>query len=255
MIFRYLFSRRWWLTTVLILAGMGLTIRLGIWQVDRYHQNKTISDHLAAMQAAAPIILRGGIQPDGLTGMEYRAVRATGTYDFAHQIAVRNQVWVQSWGNEMGFDLVTPLVFPDGSAVLVERGWIPLKDNTPAEWRKYDVPGPVSVSGIIRLPVMPSMGGQGNPTLAPGQKSLDFWNLIDLSRLQKQMPYAILPIYIQQGAQADTGSLPYPAAMTPELTAADTNAGFASMWFGFTLLLVVGYPLYLLRQSPDIGRH
>jgi cytochrome oxidase assembly protein ShyY1 len=125
MIFRLLFSRRWWLTTVLVLAGMGLTIRLGIWQVDRYHQNKAISDHLAAMQTAAPILLRGGNQPDGLVGMEYRAVRAEGTYDFAHQIAVRNQVWVQSWGNEMGFGLLTPLVFPDGSAVLVERGWFP----------------------------------------------------------------------------------------------------------------------------------
>ena len=54
-----MFSRRWWTTTLLVLVAIGVTIRLGIWQVDRYHQNKTFSDHLAAMQVAEPLLLPG----------------------------------------------------------------------------------------------------------------------------------------------------------------------------------------------------
>ena len=246
-----MFTRRWRVTTFLVLIGIGVTIRLGIWQMDRYHQNKSFTDHLAAMQADLPLRLSGGKQPDGITGMEFRPVQATGTYDFEHQIAVRNQVWQQSWGNEMGYILITPLVLKDGSAVLVDRGWIPLQDNTPVSWRKYDVPGLVTVGGIIRLPAKPEMGGPADPALAPGQTSMDFWNLINLDRLQSQIPYPILPIYIEQGPESGDSGLPYRALAIPDLTPADTNAGFATMWFGFTLLLIFGYPLYLRRQLPD----
>jgi surfeit locus 1 family protein len=244
-----MFSRRWWTTTILVLAGIGLTIRLGIWQVDRYHQNKAFADHLTSMQAATPLMLDSRLQPAGLTGMEYRAIQAMGTFDFAHQIAVRNQIWAQTWGNETGYILVTPLVFSDGSAVLVDRGWIPLKYNTTSSWRQFDVSGPVTVTGIVRLPAVPEMGGEPDPTLAPGQVSMDFWNLINLSRLQEQIPYPILPIYIEQAPVANNADLPFRALADPDLSASDTNSGYAIMWFAFAVLLFFGYPVYLHRTA------
>jgi surfeit locus 1 family protein len=250
-----MFSRRWWTTTILVLVGIGLTIRLGFWQVDRYRQNKAFADHLTAMQTAAPLLLGGGPSPVGLTDMEYRAVQATGTYDFAHQIAVRNQVWVQSWGNETGYILVTPLVFPDGLAVLVDRGWIPLENNTRAAWGQFDVTGPVVVTGIIRLPAVLEMGGEADPTLAPAQVSLDIWNLIDLDRLKKQIPYPLLPVYIQQTPVGDNSGPPFRSLSNPDLTAAGTNVGYATMWFAFTALLIFGYPLYLRNQAAIRGLH
>lgn len=248
---RLMISRRWWTTTLLVLVAIGLTVRLGFWQVGRYHQNKAFADHLAAMQVAAPIVIESRTQQTGLTAMEYRAVQATGTFDFTRQIAIRNQVWEQSWGNETGFKLVTPLVFPDQSAVLVDRGWIPLKDDTPVAWRDFDVPGQVTVTGIIRLPASPGMGGQVDPTLAPGQTKMDFWNFVNLERLQYQLPYTLLPVYIQAGGDSDSSRLPYRSLSSPEETPADTNAGFASMWFGFTALLFFGYPVYLKKHTPD----
>ena len=253
--FRLIFSRRWWITSLLVLFGIGLTIRLGIWQVDRYLGNKAFATHLAAMQSATPILLDGGQPPAGLTGMEYRAVQATGKYDFSHQVAIKNQIWVQSWGNEIGYILVTPLIFPDGSAVLVDRGWIPIKDNTPASWQEFDTPGNVTISGVVRLPAVPEMGGASDPTLAPGQVSLDLWNLIDLRRLQKQMPYPILPVYIQQAPVGDNTVLPFGALPEPDLSEEGINEGYATVWFLFTGLLIFGYPVYLRKQTPDISGH
>jgi surfeit locus 1 family protein len=247
--FQLMFSRRWWWTTLLVLAAMGLTIRLGIWQIDRYHRNKAFADHLTAMQTASTLILSGRAQPAGLTGMEYRPVQAAGTFDFDHQIAVRNQIWVQSWGNDIGYILVTPLVFPDGTAVLVDRGWIPIEDNTPASWRQFDQDGAVTINGIIRLPAIPEMGGEADPPLAPGELSMDYWNLINIPRLQKQVPYTLLPVYVEQAPDpADTG-MPYRALTVPDVSAADTNIGYATMWFAFTALLFGGYPLYLRKQN------
>ncbi len=252
--FRLMFSRRWWITTLLVLLGIGLTIRLGIWQVDRYLKNTAFANHLAAMQSASPLLLGGGSPPAGLTGMEYRAVQATGTFDFSHQIAIKNQIWVQTWGNETGYILLAPLVFPDGKAVLVDRGWIPLKYNTPASWQGFDIPSSATVSGVLRLPAVPEMGGVPDPTLAPGQTALELWNLIDLTRLQKQMPYPILPVYIQQAPVGDNTALPFRALPEPDLSEAGVNEGYATVWFVFTGLLIFGYPVYLSKQTSEPSR-
>jgi len=47
---------------------------------------------------------------DALTGMEYRAVVASGVFDHANQIAIRNQ-YVDG---QYGFHLLTPLILEGG---------------------------------------------------------------------------------------------------------------------------------------------
>ncbi len=247
--FHLMFSRRWWLTTLLVIGGIALTVRMGFWQVGRYYQNKAAADHLLAMRTAAPITLEAGTIPASLTGMEYRAVTAAGVFDFSQQVAVRNQVWMQDWGADTGYILVTPLVLSDGSAVMVDRGWIPRASDMPASWGQYDQPGAVTVSGIVRLAEPPEMGGVPDPTLAPGEERIDIWNQIDLVRLQEQVPYTLLPVYIQQAPDAAYSGLPYRSVSEPDLSAAGTNVGYAGMWFAFSLLLFGGYPLYLRKQK------
>jgi surfeit locus 1 family protein len=247
---RQFFSRRWWWTTLLVLAGTAVLIRLGFWQLDRYAQNRAFNAHLAAMQVAAPVDLSAAAAPADLTGMEYRAIQAKGNFDFAHQVAIRNQIWVQSWGNDSGYALLTPLVLPDGRAVLVERGWIPLEDKSPTSWRQFDQAGQVTVTGVIRLPAAPEMGGGvPDPTLAPGQAGLDFWNLVNISRLQEQMPYPLLPVYIEQSPDASQTGLPYRDSPVPDPADDGSNLGYALVWFSFAALLFIGYPLYLNKQG------
>lgn len=253
---RLMLSRKWWWTTLLVLGGIALTIRLGFWQVARYHENTAIAEHLVAMQGASPITLSGKTSPADLTSMEWRQVRATGTFDYSHQIAIRNQIWVQPWGNDVGYKLVTPLVFPDGSAVLVDRGWIPLADNNPATWSQFDEPGQSPVNGIIRLSTRPEFGGEIVPTLAPGEKVTTFWNLVDINILQKQIPYPLLPVYIQQAPDPAYTGMPYKALSQPDQSVTpSTNVGYAFTWFSFAALLFGGYPLYLRKQDHQNSEH
>ncbi len=252
---RSLFSRRWWWTTLLVLAATAVLIRLGIWQLDRYGQNHAFNTHLTAMQAASSLDLSGSDPPAGLTAMEYRQVTAAGVYDFTHQVAIRNQIWVQTWGNDVGYTLLTPLVLSDGHAVLVERGWIPEQDNSRASWSQFDQAGPVTVTGVIRLPPVPEMGGGvPDPTPAPGQAGLDFWNLINIARLQKQMPYPLLPVYVQQSPDPAQTGLPYRDAPVPDLADDESNLGYALVWFSFAALLFFGYPVYLRRQGDSTAK-
>jgi surfeit locus 1 family protein len=244
-----MFSRRWWWTTLILLAAIAVMVRLGFWQLDRLAQRKSANTHLRSMQAAPVLPLSGDALSQDLTSMEYRAVTATGRYDFEYQVAIRNQVWTQSWGDDPGYALLTPLILENGQGILVERGWIPAEYTTPETWRQFDEAGTISVMGIIRLPTeKPEMGSVKDPTLAPEQTRLDFWNLVNIERLQQQIPYLLLPVYIQQTPKTSQTSLLNRSIPTPDLSDGP-HLGFALMWFFYATLVLFGYPVYLRKQE------
>jgi len=243
-ILRAIFSRQWFLTTVLVLAGGAICVRLGIWQLDRLAQRRAFNAHIEAMWAAEPLTLTG--QPaEDLTPMEYRAVVVSGTYDFENQVVLRNQYYQ----NQYGYHLLTPLLLDDGSALLVDRGWIPADGNdSPADWRQYDQPGPVTIRGQVRLgQAKPDLGGVPDPTLAPGQVKLEFWNIVNLERISQQTPYPLLDIFVQPNVDPADVTPPIPYQPEIELTEGP-HLGYAGQWFTFATILVLGYPFYVRRQ-------
>jgi surfeit locus 1 family protein len=248
--FRLMFSRRWWWTTLIVVVGIAVAIRLGIWQLDRNAQRQAFISHIQAMQAMPVLDLNLRPIPTNLESMEYRQVIATGVYDFDRQVVLRNQVRKRMSGTDPGVALVTPLILNDGQAVLVERGWIPLEYNTPASWRIFDEPGTVKITGIIRLSLEKAEVGSAllDPTLSPGETRLDFWNFINLPRLQAQFPSPLLSVYIQQAPGTDLESLPYRLMEQPDLDPGD-HIGFALQWFFYATLLFFGYPVWVNRQK------
>jgi surfeit locus 1 family protein len=156
-ILRAMFTRRWILTTILVVAGSAVCVRLGIWQLDRLAQRRAFNAQYLEASVSSPIILDSAPRDD-LTKMEYRTISVTGKYDPANQVVLRNQFH----DNQPGYFLLTPLVLSDGTGILVERGWIPAEGNTkPSDWRQYDQPGEVTISGIVRLGQ--AQPGLGNP--------------------------------------------------------------------------------------------
>jgi surfeit locus 1 family protein len=120
-----LFNRRWWKITLLVILAMGVMVRLGIWQLDRLAQRRAFNARVQAQMEASTLHLQGAALTEDLPSMEYRQVQVTGEYDFAHQVALRNQ----AWQGQFGVHLVTPLeISGTQTAVLVDRGWIPYDD-------------------------------------------------------------------------------------------------------------------------------
>jgi surfeit locus 1 family protein len=156
--------------------------------------------------------------------------------------------------NESGYNLLTPLLLDDGSAVLVDRGWIPADGNdSPAAWRKYDQPGRVTVRGQIRLgQAKPDLGGVPDPALVPGQTKLEFWNSVNLERIGQQLPYPILDVYVQP--DVDPADVAPPIPYQPELELSEgPHLGYAAQWFTFASILVFGYPFYLRKQVSKLS--
>ncbi len=238
-----MFQRKWLLATLFVFAGTALCIRLGIWQLDRLQQRHAFNAQYESARAAPALDLNQE-QPDDVKSMEWRAVKVTGEYDFANQIALRNQYN----GNQYGYHLLTPLHF-DGKAVLVDRGWIPADGNSASlDWHKYDETGTVEVSGQIRLgQAKPAFGGVADTLPAPGEK-LEIWNNADIEHIAAQMPYPILPVYIQPAANAADTEPPIPFQPEVEITEGP-HMGYALQWFTFATILFVGYPIYLRKQE------
>ncbi len=234
-----MFSRSWILTTLLVFAGSAVCVRLGVWQLDRLEQRRAFNAQVTSMRAMEPLDLNQSV-PDDIAKMEWRAVTVTGEYDFENQVAMRNQYHE----TEYGYHLITPLKF-SGGAVLVNRGWIPADGNsTPADWRKYDEAGVVTVTGQIRLgQKKPAFGG-----VADAEGKLDVWNNLDVERIAEQSPYPILNVFVQQDEISGDDVPPIPFQPEIELTEG-SHFGYALQWFSFAAVLFFGYPFYLRKQK------
>jgi surfeit locus 1 family protein len=238
-----MFQRKWLLATLLVVAGAALCIRLGIWQLDRLDQRRAFNYQVESMRAM-PVLDLNQVVPDDISKMEWRTVKVQGKYDFANQVALRNQYN----GSEYGYHLLTPLIF-GGEAVLVDRGWIPAEGNaTPQDWQKYNEPGDVNITGQIRLgQTKPRFGGVADAIPQDGTK-LELWNNADIGNIVKQLPYHALPVYIQPNVDENDTTPPIPYQPTVELTEGP-HFGYALQWFTFATILLVGYPFYLRKQE------
>jgi surfeit locus 1 family protein len=240
MIPRKMFSRAWLLTTLLVFLGTATCIRLGIWQLDRLDQRREFNAQVMSMRAAPMLDLNKDLPAD-IASMEWRAVRVTGEYDFENQVALRNRYHETRYG----YHLVTPLLF-DGTAVLVDRGWIPAD----ADWRDFDEPGTVTVTGQIRLGQgKPAFGGVADALPEDGSP-LKVWNNLDVERMSAQFPYPILAVYVQPNAEID--DVTPPIAYLPEIELTEgSHFGYAFQWFTFAAILFMGYPFYLRKQDQN----
>jgi len=241
------FTPKWIFTTLLVLLATAVLMRLGFWQLDRLEQRRAFNEHFISVMALPPLDITAA-PADDLASMEYRVATVTGVYDYENQVALRNRYN----GLVFGYHLITPLILADGSAILVDRGWIPASGNeTPADWRKYDQPGEQTLSGVLRLGEEPEMGGVRDPELAEGQTRLAFWNNLHLARIAHQIPQPLLPVYLQPDPPAENTQPPIvPARPEIEITEG-SHQGYAMQWFTFAAMLFFGYPFFLRKQLTE----
>ena len=246
-----LLTRRWFLTTILVIGGVALCIRLGVWQLDRLAQRRIFNTRVEAQINAAVLDLNQANPSSGLFEMEYRSVSVTGMYDFNQEVILRNQVF----DGQLGYNVFTPMRIDGGDqAILVERGWIPFTEADPATRKKFAEPGRVTVKGRLRRSLdQPELGGVPNPTLAAGETHIDAWNYINLNQIQQQTELALQPVYIQQAPDPAWTRLPYRDLNLPDITEGP-HMGYALQWFAFATILGAGYPFFVRHQLIQVQK-
>lgn len=239
-----MFSRAWFITTLLVLAGTALCIRLGIWQFNRLEQRRVFNTQVVTMRAL-PVLDLNFEQPKDIEKMEWRTIQVVGEYDFANQFALRNQIH----GSEYGFHLIAPLRFDHG-VILIDRGFIPASENaSPADWRQYDAAGAVKIMGQIRVGDDVEIGGNPEAQIV-GQDQIRFWNSIRVEEIAAQLNYPVLPVFIQPDVVEVDSTFPIPYQPEVDITEG-SHFGYALQWFSFAAILFFGYPFYLRNQLAE----
>ncbi|MDR7278770.1 SURF1 family cytochrome oxidase biogenesis protein [Catenuloplanes atrovinosus] len=246
--YRFLFTPRWLGYLALALAAAGVMVLLGNWQLSRYQERSAINDRIDRADSVAPVPLTSTMDaPDraGTPGtapgkdVEWTRVTVTGVYDPANEILARSR----TVAGQVGFEVITPLRLPDGTAVLIDRGWIP-----PAEGDALARPaippaptGTVTVIGKIHL----SESKAGTLDRRDGRLET---RRIGLPTLAPELPYPIYGAYLLLTEQQPAAD---PAFVQIEARHENAwqNGGYAVQWWLFAALTLAGFIWLAHREA------
>ncbi len=245
-----LISHRWWKTTLLVIAAVIVMIRLGLWQLDRLDQRRAFNARVEEQLAQSALeISEENLRAD-LYNMEYREAIVLGEYDHDRQVVLRNQ----DWQGRLGVHLLTPLIVQGSDrAIMVNRGWIPYEDFEAGKLSQFDENGLVEVNGVIRRSqTKPRIGGRADQIPAEGEPPLQAWNWINVGGIAGQLPYELLPVYLQGSPEPSRDQMPYRTQLELDLSEG-SHLGYAFQWFTFALILAIGYPIYVSREEKRLS--
>lgn len=208
------------------LAVAATCVRLGFWQIDRLHQRRARNAVVRAARERPPIELVGSVSADSA---RHRRLHARGAYDFEHE-----EVWrARAYEGVPGVDLITPLRLPDGSAVLVDRGWVPSPDAYHVDQQAYREAASADVVGL----------GMTAPR-ARGD--------VDPAKLKDSLPYPLLPFVMQQlpssTASASLRPPGFPRRWPPPELDDGPHLSYAIQWLSFAVIIVAGSIALYRRQ-------
>ncbi len=248
----FLLKPRWILSHIFVLACVVAFVNLGIWQLHRLDERKAANAEVRAAQAMEPVTL-DALLPAGTAATQddvdagrYRAVVVTGTYRPDQEVLIRNR----TNGGAPGYWVITPLVQSDGTAVAVNRGWVPYSYDPEGSWTDFDPPsGEVTVTGTVQPSQVRDASG-----LVPGPEdaatgTLRTLSRVDVARLAQQIDEPVVPAYVDLRVQspAQPGELPV-LVPDPDLSEGP-HLSYAGQWFLFALMTLIVYPLLLRRVA------
>jgi cytochrome oxidase assembly protein ShyY1 len=236
--YRRLLRPSWLALCLAVLLLCGLFVRLGVWQLHRLHErrdaNAVTSGNLNAAPAPAGDVLAVG--RDVPKVQRWRTIEATGHYDVAHELLVRNR----TFDSMPGYEVLTPLVTADGTAVLVDRGWVPPAATTTT---RPNVPEPPSGEVTVVAYAMPSEHDRAGTIGGPA------WQVprIDVAKIAPLMPYPIYGGYAQLVSQRPPAGNS-PAVLSGPDLGEGPHLGYAVQWFSFAAIGVVGLVIFARLQ-------
>jgi surfeit locus 1 family protein len=229
------FRPRLW-PSLATLAALIVLVSLGSWQVERLRWKEgLIAERVARLATPAETLPAQGNWP----AWDFRRTEVRGT--FRH--ALEQFFGASTHDGQLGHHVLTPLVRPDGSALLIDRGWVPTNRAHPAARREGQVEGPVTITGIARYRG-DDAAGWFTPANRPEQA---MWFSYDLPALEQALGLSLLPLVVEADERPNPGGLPV-GGLT-RIALANNHLQYAITWYGLALTLLAVYLAFSLRRG------
>lgn len=243
--YRFVLSWRWIRLHVLIwLILIPSFIGLGMWQRSRYHERQAENHVISAAMHSAPVPLDTADPVGHLVAKteRWKQVTVSGTYDAAHQFLARNH---QENGNP-GFWVITPLVSADGTAVLVNRGWIPTLASDTTSTPPIPAPPAGAVQLTARLQMSETKGNTGIRDVTAGLPAGQI-SLVNTDALAAKTGLSLRGGYVERIASQPADSAALTVMDEPSLD----DGPYLSYWFQWWLfaLMAVGGWITIIRRE------
>ncbi len=236
-------SPKWIVSHLVVLALLVGLCSLGLWQISRLHERQDRNDRVRERTefVAAPVeeLVAGTTNVDDL---EWRLAEVTGQYQIRDQVLVVNR----SFDGGSGAWVLTPLLLSDGSAVIVNRGWVPFSVQVAADRSSFDPPsGTVTVGGLVQLSQARGRFGAGDPV------EPDLLARVDLDAYTDVVDYPLLSVYVQlESATGGAGGGPdLPKVVPRPVLTNGPHLSYTVQWFIFAAIAACGYGLILRRRA------
>jgi len=218
---------RAWLPTLAALAGIALTVALGIWQLDRGDEKTAMGERLKSAQAR-PLIAIHAAELNA-ADVAWQRVEANGRFAADYTVFIDNRVL----NGVVGYHVVTPLKIEGGERyVLVNRGWVAATADRRTLPKIVTPPATLRVSGIASVP------GERQFELSTRVAEGNVWQNLTLSRYRATVNIPLQPVVIQQDSVVDDGLKREWQATGPS---PDRNYGYAFQWFAMAAAILVYY--------------
>lgn len=247
--YRFLLTPRWLGYLALAVVAALVMVQLGNWQLDRYRGRSEINERIDATATMTPVPLRetlaaptGGPGTAGTAPTEesaWKRVTVTGRYD------VTNTVWVRgrTVGGRVGFEVVTPLLLADGTAVLVDRGWVPAAPGGATARPELPATPSGEVTVIARVHLTES--GAGAVERRDGRLET---RRIGVPQVARELPYPVHGAYLLLDEQTPAADPVFQAV--PIRHENDwQNFGYVVQWWLFAGMTLFAYGWVARREA------
>lgn len=232
------------LPTLATLVVFATLLALGSWQLERLSWKNDLIAQVEARAGQPPQPVLPASQWPSVTREvdEYQPVRATGTFDHAKETLIYT-VLSDPKGplKGPGFQVLTPLMLPDGSAILVNRGFVPEDRRAPETRRDGQIQGPVTVTGLLRMPEEASWFVPANDPAHNAWFRRDPAEIAAARGLAKVAPFII-------DADASANPVGLPQGGETRLSFPNRHLEYALTWYGLAVTLAGVYVAFVISR-------
>jgi len=233
-VYRFLLTPRWLAAAALTVVASVIMVLLGNWQLHRYEERAATNDRIDAADSAPAVPLTSAlVKPTtpGKAGEQpgedkaWTKVTVTGRYDAANEIQARGR----TVDSKVGFEILTPLLLADGTAVLIDRGWVPSTNGDAVSPPKASPPpaGEVTVVGQLHL-------SESRPSGIARRDGRIDTRRVSLPQLAAELPYPVYGAYVL-ATEPEQGYSRIPI----DHEDAWQNGGYAVQWWLFAVMALV----------------
>ncbi|WP_350333321.1 SURF1 family protein [Coralliovum pocilloporae] len=239
------------LALLIACGALAVLVGLGTWQLNRLAWKEALIARVTERVKTPPETLPGRNAWQALKPEDYQYRRVTLSGRFLHDREVHVYAVLSSpkggvWRGQ-GYWVMTPLKQDDGSLIIINRGFVP--DPLKAADTRGDgqVPGIVSVTGLMRVSEEPNFA-------SPEDNVPDnLWYTRNVAKMAKAMwleREKTAPFFIDAESSSVSGRSPQGGET--RLVFPNRHLGYAMTWYGLAaalLCVVVAFAFTRLRKG------